>query len=157
MSKIRPCLWFDRQAEEAASFYVSLLPQSRIDQVNRGPADWPAGKAGDVLSVEFTLAGQEHLAINGGQYFSFTPAISLFVTCDDQAEVDRLWEALLDGGSPMQCGWLTDRYGVAWQIVPAKLGEMMKDADPGKARRVMEAMMGMVKLDLAALERAHAG
>jgi predicted 3-demethylubiquinone-9 3-methyltransferase (glyoxalase superfamily) len=144
MSKITPCLWFDGKAEEAARFYVSLLPDSRIDSV------MPSG-------VEFTLAGASYITLNGGPHFQFTPAISLFVSCADQAEVDRLWDALCDGGSPQRCGWVTDRYGVSWQIVPAALGQMMKDKDPAKARRVADAMLGMIKLDIHALETAYRG
>jgi predicted 3-demethylubiquinone-9 3-methyltransferase (glyoxalase superfamily) len=109
------------------------------------------------MSVEFTLAGESYMALNGGPYFQFTPAISLFVSCADQAEVDRLWEALSDGGTPMQCGWITDRYGVSWQIVPAVLGTMMKDKDTAKARRVTEAMLQMIKLDVDRLEQAYRG
>src|SRR3546814_833565 len=117
----------------------------------------PGGKPGDVMSVEFTLAGQSYMALNGGPYFQFTPAISFFVDCADQAEVDRLWDALSDGGSTMQCGWLTDRYGVSWQIVPGVLGEMMKDKDPEKVRRVTTAMLQMTKLDIAGLRNAYEG
>lgn len=155
MSKIAPCLWFDGKAEEAANFYVSLLPDSRIDAVLPYPVETPGGKPGDVMLVEFTLAGLRYVALNGGPYFQFTPAISLFVSCADQAEVDRLWNALLEGGTPMECGWITDRYGVSWQIVPEALTRMIKDEDPARARRVMEAMMTMVKLDVATLERAY--
>jgi predicted 3-demethylubiquinone-9 3-methyltransferase (glyoxalase superfamily) len=154
---IRLCLWFDGKAEEAAEFYVSLLPDSRIDTVHRGALDWPGGAKGDVLMVEFTLAGRPHMALNGGPYFQFTPALSLAVDCADQAEVDRLWDALSAGGSTMECGWLTDRYGLAWQITPARLTEMMRDPDAAKVERVFRAMFTMVKLDLAALEAAYAG
>ncbi|MCC7348863.1 MAG: VOC family protein [Variibacter sp.] len=157
MTTIGPCLWFDGKAEEAARFYVSLLPDSRIDNLLRLPVDWPGGKAGDVVTVEFTLAGKSHIALNGGPHFKFTPAISLFVTCDTQAEVDRLWDALLAGGQAMQCGWLTDRYGVAWQIVPKGFLELMMHPDKAKAKRLTEAMMGMVKLDLPALQRVAEG
>ena len=157
MSKIKPCLWFDGKAQEAAEFYVSLLPDSRIDTVMPYSVETPGGKPGDVMLVEFTLAGESYMALNGGPYFQFTPAISLFVSCDDQAEVDRLWDALSVGGSPIQCGWITDRYGVSWQIVPEALGIMTKDKDPAKVRRVMEAMQQMVKLDVGALEAAYRG
>jgi predicted 3-demethylubiquinone-9 3-methyltransferase (glyoxalase superfamily) len=143
-SKIAPCLWFDGKAEEAARFYVSLLPDSRSDAV------LPFG-------VEFTLAGAGYISLNGGPNYQFTPAMSLFVSCADQAEVDRLWDALCDGGSPQRCGWVTDRYGVSWQIVPAALGRMMKDRDPERVRRVTEAMMTMIKLDIHALETAYRG
>jgi predicted 3-demethylubiquinone-9 3-methyltransferase (glyoxalase superfamily) len=158
MSKISPCLWFDGQAEEAARFYVSLLPGSRIDAILNYAVDAPGGKAGAVMLVEFTLAGETYSALNGGPLFQFNEAISLSVSCADQAEVDRLWAAFTsDGGKPVQCGWLKDKFGVSWQIVPAALPRMLKDKDPAKARRVTEAMMKMVKLDLAALERAYAG
>jgi len=155
MSKITPCLWFDGKAEEAAQFYVSLLPNSRIDAVLPYSVETPGGSPGDVMSVEFTLAGQGYMALNGGPYFQFTPAISLFVSCVDQAEVDRLWDALSAGGSPQRCGWITDRYGVSWQIVPAVLGTMIKDKDIAKVRRVTEAMLQMVKLDIGPLEQAY--
>ena len=157
MSKIKPCLWFDGKAQEAAEFYVSLLPDSRIDRVMPYSVETPGGKPGDVMLVEFTLAGESYMALNGGPYFQFTPAISLFVNCADQAEVDRLWDALSVGGSPIQCGWITDRYGVSWQIVPEALGIMTKDKDQAKVRRVMEAMQQMVKLDVGALEAAYRG
>lgn len=156
-SKIKPCLWFDGKAEEAARFYVSLLPGSQVDAVWRNSIETPGGKPGDVLLVEFTLAGQGYQALNGGPVYQFTPAISLSVDCADQAEVDRLWEALSEGGEPVQCGWLRDRYGLSWQIVPAGLLRMMKDPDTAKVRRVTETMLGMVKLDVAALERAYRG
>ena len=158
MSKITPCLWFDGQAEEAAKFYVSLLPDSRVDRVNRSPADYPSGKAGDVLTVEFTLAGQSFMGLNGGPEFRFNEAVSFMIECGDQAEVDRLWEALIaDGGSPVECGWLKDRYGLFWQIVPKRLQELMTDPDRDRAKRAMESMMTMVKLDIAAIERAADG
>jgi predicted 3-demethylubiquinone-9 3-methyltransferase (glyoxalase superfamily) len=155
MSKIAPCLWFDGEAEEAAKFYVSLLPDSRIDHVQRNVIDSPAGKAGTVLVVQFTLAGQRFLALNGGTRFEYTHAISFQVDCADQGEVDRLWDALSAGGAVERCGWLRDRYGVSWQIVPRVLPEMLGDPDPAKAQRVMQAMLQMVKLDIAALKAAH--
>ena len=157
MSKIAPCLWFDGEAEEAAKFYVSLLPDSRIDHVQRNVVDSPAGKTGTVLVVQFTLAGQRFLALNGGTRFEYTHAISFQVDCADQDEVDRLWDALSAGGSVERCGWLRDRYGVSWQIVPRVLPEMLGDPDPAKAQRVMQAMLQMVKLDIAALKAAQAG
>jgi predicted 3-demethylubiquinone-9 3-methyltransferase (glyoxalase superfamily) len=157
MSKIAPCLWFDGEAEEAAKFYVSLLPDSRIDRVQRNVMDSPAGKAGTVLIVEFTLAGQRFLALNGGTRFEYTHAISFQVDCADQAEVDRLWDTLSAGGAIERCGWLRDRYGVSWQIVPRVLPELIGDPDPAKAQRVMQAMLQMIKLDIAGLEAAHAG
>jgi predicted 3-demethylubiquinone-9 3-methyltransferase (glyoxalase superfamily) len=155
MSRITPCLWYDGQAEEAANFYVSLLPDSRIDRVMRSPADNPSTPEGAVLTVEFTLAGQSYFALNGGPLFHFTEAVSFMIACDDQQEVDRLWDALTaDGGSPSQCGWLKDRFGLSWQIVPRRLMELMKSPDPDRARRVMQAMMEMGKIDIAAIERA---
>jgi predicted 3-demethylubiquinone-9 3-methyltransferase (glyoxalase superfamily) len=154
MSKIAPCFWFDGEAEEAARFYVSLLPDSRIDHVQKNVSDSPAGKAGSVLVVEFTLAGQRFMALNGGTRFPYTHAVSFHVDCADQAEVDRRWDALGAGGAPEQCGWLKDRYGVPWQIVPRALPEMLADPDPAKAQRVMQAMLGMVKLDIAGLRAA---
>jgi len=152
MSKISPCLWFARDAEEAAAFYVSLLPDSRIDHVRRSPVDTPSGPAGDVLLVEFTLAGQPYLALNGDRPAPSSMSVSLLVRCDDQAEVDRLWDALVEGGRPLQCGWLVDRWGIHWQIVPRRMLELL--ADPVRAPRAMAAMMEMVKLDIAAIEAA---
>ena len=157
MSKISPCLWFDGEAEEAANFYVSLLPNSRIDRVQKNVTDSPAGKAGTVLVVDFTLAGQRFMALNGGTRFEYTHAVSFHVDCADQAEVDRLWDALSDGGSVERCGWLKDRYGVSWQIVPTVLGEMLGDPDQAKAQRVMQAMLQMIKLDIDGLRRAYDG
>ena len=157
MSKIAPCLWFEREAEEAAKFYVSLFPDSRIDHVQKNIVDTPAGKADSVLVVNFTLAGQRFIALNGGMRFEYTHAISLEVDCTDQAEVDRLWDGLADGGAIEQCGWLKDRYGVSWQIVPTVLGKLLSDPDPVKAARVMQAMMQMVKLDIAGLQAAYQG
>jgi len=156
-SKISPCLWFDGEAEEAAKLYVSLLPDSRIERVQRNVVDGPAGKAGSVLVVEFTLAGQRFIALNGGVRMEYTHAISFCVSCDNQAEVDRLWDRLSDGGAVERCGWLKDRYRVSWQIVPAVLPRLLGDPDPAKAQRAMQAMLQMVKLDIAALEKAHAG
>ena len=158
MSKISPCLWFDGEAEEAAKLYVSLLPDSRIEKVQKNPVDGPAGKAGTVLVVEFTLAGQRFMALNGGTRFEYTHAVSFKIDCADQAEVDHLWDALCsNGGQAERCGWLKDRYGVSWQIVPKALPELLGDPDPVKAKRVMQAMLQMVKLDIAGLKAAHAG
>lgn len=154
MTKIAPCLWFAGKAEEAARFYVSLLPDSRIDAVVPYSMDLPGGSPGDVMMVEFTLAGQSYLALNGNPAFQFTPAVSFAVGCADQPEVDRLWDALCKGGSPGQCGWLMDRYGVSWQIVPTALIAMMKDEDVARVRRVTQAMLPMSKLDLRALRAA---
>jgi predicted 3-demethylubiquinone-9 3-methyltransferase (glyoxalase superfamily) len=158
MSKITPCLWFDGVAEEAANFYVSLLPDSRIDKVMRSPADNPSTSEGAVLTVEFTLAGQPFMGLNGGPQFPFTEAVSFSIDCEDQAEVDRLWDALTaDGGKPVQCGWLKDRYGLSWQIVPKAMARMLAGPDKAGAKRAMQAMMKMVKLDVAELERAYRG
>lgn len=157
MQKITPCLWFDGNAEEAANFYVTLLPDSRVDEVLRSPVDYPAGKAGDVLTVDFTLAGQRFVGLNGGPGFTFNEAVSFQIHTEDQAETDRLWDALIaDGGQPVQCSWLKDRFGLSWQIVPRRLTQLIADPDPARAKRAMEAMMGMVKIDIAALERAVA-
>jgi predicted 3-demethylubiquinone-9 3-methyltransferase (glyoxalase superfamily) len=156
--KITPCLWFKDQALEAAQFYTSLLPHSEIRDVQRAAADYPGGKAGAVLIVAFTLAGQHYQALNGGPHDAFNDAISLSISCDDQAEVDRLWAALTaDGGKPVQCGWLKDKHGLSWQIVPKRLVELMSDPDAGRRKRVMQAMMQMIKLDVAQLEAAAAG
>jgi predicted 3-demethylubiquinone-9 3-methyltransferase (glyoxalase superfamily) len=157
MSKITPCLWFSRDAEEAARFYVGLLPDSRIDAVDRSPADYPGGKKGDVLTVSFTLAGQPYLGLNGGSPAQTSNAVSFMIDCADQQEVDRIWDALLQGGEPMACGWIRDRFGTVWQVVPTVLMRLMSDPDRAKAGRVMAAMMEMVKFDIAALEAAAAG
>ena len=157
MSRISPCLWFTGEAEEAARFYVSLLPDSHIDQVMHSVVDTPGGPAGTVLIVLFTLAGQSYQALNGNPAAERTMAVSFSVSCDDQAEVDRLWDALCAGGTPVQCGWLRDRYGFFWQVVPRILPDMLRDPDQAAARRAMQAMMGMVKLDIAELQRAHLG
>ncbi len=157
MPAITPCLWFDGQAEEAARFYVSLIPNSRIDSVVTMPAESPAGPAGSVQVVEFTLNGSPFLALKAGPLDPFNHAISFVIPCETQGEIDRLWDALSEGGTVERCGWLKDRYGVSWQIVPKALGEMMKDRDPARGRRVAEAMLGMVKLDIAGLERAYEG
>jgi len=155
--KIIPCLWFDKQAEEAAEFYVSLLPGSRIDAVIRAPGDYPSGQAGDVLLVEFTLAGSRYTALNGGPHFNFTEAISLQIDCPDQAEVDRLSDALSAVPEAEQCGWVKDRYGLSWQIVPEAMIRYLADPDPAVRTRVFGAMMQMKRLNVAKLERAAAG
>ena len=158
MSKVSTCLWFDTGAEEAARLYVSLVPGSRIDHVQRAPADWPGGKAGDAILVAFTLGGQSFQGLNGGSQAEYGFAASISVACADQAEVDRLWSALTaDGGSEIMCGWLRDRWGVPWQIVPEVLPRLLADPDPAVSARVFAAMQQMVKLDIAALERAAAG
>ena len=150
-------MWFAGEAEEAAKFYVSLLPDSRIEHIQRNIVDTPGGKAGSVLIVEFTLAGQRYLALNGGKRFEYTHAISFEIDCADQEEIDWLWDRLGEGGSIEQCGWLKDRYGVSWQIVPKVLSEMLRDQDQAKAERVMVAMLEMIKLDIAELRAAYDG
>ena len=158
MSKISPCLWFERDAEEAAKFYISLLPNSKIENVMRSPSDYPGGTKHSVLLVEFTLAGQSFQALNGGTKPEYTQALSLSIDCEDQAEVDRIWDALVaNGGKPVACGWITDRWGVSWQVVPRTLVKLMNDPDRAKAARTMQAMMQMVKIDVAALEKAANG
>jgi predicted 3-demethylubiquinone-9 3-methyltransferase (glyoxalase superfamily) len=156
MQKITPFLWFDDKAEEAMNFYCSIFKNSKIGAVNRYGEAGP-GPAGSVMSATFELDGQEFFALNGGPVYTFTPAISFYVNCETQEEVDYLWEKLSAGGRTVQCGWLQDKYGLSWQIVPTALGEMLGDRDPEKARRVMEAMLKMVKLDIAELKRAYAG
>lgn len=157
MSNVTPCLWFATEAETAANFYVSVLKDSRIDRIWHNPIDAPGGKEGSVLLVEFTLGGRRFQALNGGMVMEYTHAISLSVECEDQAEIDRLWEALSAGGMIEQCGWLKDRYGVSWQIAPRRMGELMNGADKAAAARVVQAMLKMVKLDIATLEKAYAG
>ena len=155
---ITPCLWFASEALEAAEFYTSAFPNSSIVTVQRTPADTPGPKEGSVLMVVFKLAGQEYQALNGGPHDKFNDAVSLSVRCEDQAEVDRLWSALTaDGGKPVQCGWLKDKYGLSWQIVPKRLPELLADSDPEKGKRVMQAMLKMIKIDVPALEAAAAG
>ena len=155
MPSVATCLRFDRDAEAAARFYVSLLPGSTIDHVQRSPRDYPAGRAGEVLIVDFTLDGHAMQALNGGAGVLHSSAASIAVACDTQAEIDRLWAALTaDGGREVQCGWLNDRWGVPWQIYPTAMTRLLADADPARAARAMTAMMGMVRLDIAALEAA---
>ena len=155
MPKLMPCLWFDGNAEEAANLYVSLLPDSHVDKVWHSPADTPSGPAGMVLTVDFTLAGQPMQGLNGGDDFKFTEAVSFVIECEDQAEVDRLWDALTaNGGEPGPCGWLKDRFGLSWQIVPRELNEMVDDPDQDRARRAMEAMLKMGKIEVEELRRA---
>jgi predicted 3-demethylubiquinone-9 3-methyltransferase (glyoxalase superfamily) len=155
MAKLFPCLWFDGNAEEAANFYVTLLPDSHVDTVWRSPAETPSGPAGMVLTVDFTLAGQQLQGLNGGPHFKFNEAVSFVIRCDDQAEVDRLWDALTaGGGEPGPCGWLKDRFGLSWQIVPRRLDELLRDPDPERARRAMEAMLKMGKIEVSELEQA---
>lgn len=157
MTRLIPHLWYSAEAEEAARFYVSVIPDSRIDHVSTLPVETPSGPAGSVTIVEFTLAGQPVTGFTGGPLDPFNHAISLMIECDTQEDVDRIWDALLDGGTPEECGWLRDRWGVSWQIAPRRLMEMIRGDDRAAAARAAEAMRGMVKLDLAALERAFAG
>jgi predicted 3-demethylubiquinone-9 3-methyltransferase (glyoxalase superfamily) len=158
MSQPYPCLWFDGNAEEAASFYVTLLPDSHIDKVWRSPADTPSGPAGMVMTVDYTLNGQHVQGLNGGPDFRYSEAVSFDIECEDQAEVDRLWDALAaDGGEPGPCGWIKDRFGLSWQIVPRRLNELADDPDPERARRAMEAMLKMGKIEISELERAADG
>lgn len=155
MPKISTCLWFDKDAEAAVNRYVSLVPDSGITQVMRAPGDWPGGKAGDVILLSFTLGGQSYQALNGGTPGDYGTAASISVSCADQTEVDRLWAALTaDGGAEIVCGWLRDKWGVPWQIVPEVLPRLLADPDPAVAARVFTAMQQMVKLDIAAIERA---
>ena len=157
MLKVSTCLWHGKDLEEAVRFYVSLLPGSQIEHVLRSPGPWPGGETGDVILVSFTLGGQNYQALNGGRPVDYGTAASIAVACPDQAEVDRLWTALTgNGGSEIACGWLRDRWGVPWQIFPEALPRLLADPDPAVAGRVFLAMQGMVKLDLAALERAAA-
>ncbi|MCU0483491.1 MAG: VOC family protein [Chloroflexi bacterium] len=158
MPTITPCLWFDGQAEEAARFYTSIFAESRIDGISRAPADNPSTAAGEVLLVFFTLRGQPFVGVNGGPQFPFTEAVSFQVDCADQAEVDRYWDALVDGGGAHgQCGWLKDRFGLSWQVIPRQVSDYVGGPDPAGAARAMKAMLGMQKLDIAALRAAYEG
>lgn len=155
--KIVPHLWFPENAEAAAKFYASIIPDSHVDSVTTMPTDSPSGPAGSVQVVEFTLMGEPFMAINAGPLDPFNHAISFRIPCEDQAEIDRLWKALGEGGSYEDCGWLQDRYGVSWQIVPTVLQDMMKDRDQAKAKRAADAMLQMKKLDIAKLKAAYEG
>ena len=155
--KITPCLWFDGNAEEAANFYASVLPDSRVDHVQRAPGDYPSGKEGDALIVEFTLAGQKFTGLNGGPNFKFNEAVSFQIECGDQAEYDRLTDKLSAVPEAEQCGWVKDRFGLSWQLVPRRLMDLLADKDRDRARRAFEAMMEMKRLDIAAIERAADG
>jgi len=154
VQKIAPCLWFDGQAEEAMHFYTSISRNSKVGDVTRYGEAGP-GEKGSVLAVTFEIEGREFMGLNGGPNFKFSPAISFSVKCETQEEVDYYWGKLLAGGQPQQCGWLTDKFGVSWQIVPTVLVEMLKDKDAEKANRVMQAMLKMVKLDIKALRQAY--
>ena len=154
MQKITPFLWFDGKAEEAMNFYTSIFKNSKVVGIMRYGEAGP-GPKGTVMSVTFQLDGQEFIALNGGPMFTFSPAISFFVNCETQEEVDELWEKLSEGGEKQRCGWLKDKYGVSWQIVPAVLGEMLQDKDPEKSKRVMNAMLQMNKIDIKSLKQAY--
>jgi predicted 3-demethylubiquinone-9 3-methyltransferase (glyoxalase superfamily) len=156
MQKITTYLWYDNQAEEAAIFYTSIFKNSRVLEVNRygEGAPMPAGTA---MIVRFELDGQEFIALNGGPHFKFNEAISLYVDCEDQAEVDYFWDRLVDGGEPSQCGWLKDRYGLSWQIIPRELPSLLFDPDTEKAQRATQAMFTMSKIDIEAMRKAHQG
>jgi len=156
MKRITPFLWFDHQAEEAARFYCGIFPDSRITEISRRGETDPETPA-PVLSVQFRLDGQDFIALNGGPLFEFSQAISFSVHCDTQEEIDAYWEQLGRGGEHQRCGWLRDRYGLSWQIVPAVLGELLQDPDPGRSRRATEAMLAMDRLDIQALQRAASG
>jgi predicted 3-demethylubiquinone-9 3-methyltransferase (glyoxalase superfamily) len=156
MQKITPCLWFDNQAEEAVAFYMSIFKDAEITEVSHFVED-SHGEPGKVMTVDFKLAGQDFMAVNGGPDFKFSEAISLFVLCETQEEVDMYWEKLTEGGEESQCGWLKDKYGVSWQIVPSILGKWVTDPDKAKARRVTEAMLKMSKLDIETLRKAYEG
>ena len=153
MQKITPFLWFNDKAEEAMNFYVSIFKNSKTGRVSRN-GDAGPGPKGTVMSATFQLDGQEFMALNGGPHFKFTPAISFFVDCKTQAEVDELWERLSEGGKKGQCGWLEDKYGISWQIVPTALGELMSDPDPARSKRVMQAMLQMTRIDIEGLKKA---
>ena len=158
MQKITPFLWYAKEAEEAAAFYAATFPDSKVVRVTSMPTESPSGPAGSVKIVEFLLFGQPFTAMSAGPLDPFNHAVSFVVSCDDQAELDRYWNALLaNGGTAEQCGWLKDRYGLSWQIVPKVLGELMGDPDRAKAKRAADAMMKMVKFDIAALQAAHGG
>jgi predicted 3-demethylubiquinone-9 3-methyltransferase (glyoxalase superfamily) len=156
MPKITPFLWFNDKAEEAANFYVSIFPNSKVVNVSRY-GDAGPGPKGSVMTVNFQIDGQEFTALNGGPQFRFTPAVSFLVPCDTQEEVDHYWDKLTAGGKAVQCGWLEDKYGLSWQIVPKVLFRLVRDGDPAKSQRVMKAMLQMVKMDIAQLEAAAAG
>jgi predicted 3-demethylubiquinone-9 3-methyltransferase (glyoxalase superfamily) len=157
-AKLIPHLWYAKEAEEAARFYASVFPDSRVDRVTALPADSPSGPAGSVSVVEFTLLGQSLVAFSAGPHHEFNDAISLMVNCDSQEELDRYWNAILkNGGNPQACGWIIDKYGLRWQIVPAVLGKMMADKDRAKAQRAAKEMLSQVKLDIAKLQAAYEG
>jgi len=154
MQKIVPCLWFDNNAEEAMNFYTSVFKNSKI--INRSYyLEGSPGPAGSLMVASFIIEDQEYMVLNGGPYYKMTPGISFYVKCENQEEVDYYWNKLLDGGTPMQCGWITDQFGVSWQIVPTILGEMLNDTDKEKAKRVMDAMLKMIKIEIPLLQKAY--
>jgi predicted 3-demethylubiquinone-9 3-methyltransferase (glyoxalase superfamily) len=155
-TQISTCLWFDGRAEEAANFYVSIFPNSKILKTARYPEGAP-GPSGSVMTIEFELDGRKFLGLNGGPHFKFNEAISFIISCQTQEEVDRYWQALTAGGGEVQCGWVKDKFGVSWQVTPTMLGQLLSDPDAQKAKRVMQAMMGMKKLDIRGLKQAAAG
>ncbi|HEX8486128.1 VOC family protein [Sphingomonas sp.] len=158
MAKIAPCLWFDGDAHDAAAFYAATFPDSRIDAVHRAPADYPDGREGAVLTVEFTVCGMAFVGLNGGPHFRFNEAVSFQVYTDDQAETDRYWNAIVgNGGSESQCSWCKDRWGLSWQIVPRALTAALSHPDKAAAKRAFQAMMAMKKIDVAAIEAAVKG
>lgn len=157
MQKITPFLWYAKEAEEAAKFYASVFPNSRVVSVTSMQSESPSGPPGSVKVVEFVLFGQDFTAMTAGPLDPFNHAVSFVVNCEDQAEIDRYWNALLQGGAPEQCGWLKDRFGLSWQIVPTLLAKLIADPDKAKAKRASDAMMKMVKIDIAALKTAHEG
>jgi predicted 3-demethylubiquinone-9 3-methyltransferase (glyoxalase superfamily) len=158
VTRMVTCLWYDGCAEEAATFYASVFPDSRVEGVHRAPGDYPAGKAGDVLTVTFTVLGQPFLGLNGGPAFAFDEAVSFQVLTEDQNETDRYWRAIVDGGgAESMCGWCKDRFGLSWQITPRRLMEMTTSTDQAAAKRAFDAMMTMRKIDIATLERAYEG
>ncbi|MBV8402363.1 MAG: VOC family protein [Acetobacteraceae bacterium] len=154
MTKVTQHLWFEKEMEAAVRLYTSLIPGSRVEWTTAIPADTPSGPAGSVKLMSFTIGDQRYMAIEAGQLDPFNHSFSIMVQCEDQAEIDRLWDALKEGGTVEQCGWLRDRWGLCWQIIPKRLGELMSDPDRDKSRRVAEAMLKMVKLDVATLEAA---
>jgi predicted 3-demethylubiquinone-9 3-methyltransferase (glyoxalase superfamily) len=156
MQKITPFLWFDDKAEEAVDFYISIFKNSKTISISRY-GDAGPGPKGSVMVAKFQIEGQEFVALNGGPTFTFSPAISFVVNCRTQEEIDELWEKLSEGGAKSQCGWLTDKFGLSWQIVPTVLGELMQDKDPVKTNRVMKALLQMTKLDIQRLQKAHEG
>ena len=154
MQKITPYLWFDNQAEEAVLFYTTIFKNSKVTSMSRLPGGAP-GQTGPLISASFVLDGQEFFALNGGPQYKFTEAVSFFVSCESQQEVDYYWDRLLEGGEAQMCGWLKDKFGLSWQIIPTVLGQLLGDKDPAKAQRVMQAMLKMVKIDIAGLKQAY--